>query len=94
MAYADNAGFNEHVEIWGLGDMDCTLFGEDLWKEWKIKENDVKIAEYEKKIHENKKKYTKIIANYGVWGILNFGVRVMMMMMRKKKHMKMNGVKK
>ena len=44
MANADE-GFDEHVEIWGLGDMDCKLFGEDLWKEWKIRENNREIAE-------------------------------------------------
>jgi hypothetical protein len=36
MAYADDEGFDEDVEMWGLGDIDCTLFNEDMWKEWKI----------------------------------------------------------
>jgi hypothetical protein len=57
MAYADNEGFDEHVEIWGLGDIDCTLFkNEDLWKGWKIKENDDKIAENQKIIRQNNRK--------------------------------------
>jgi hypothetical protein len=65
MAYADE-GFNEHTEIWGLGDMDCTLFGEDLWKEWKQR-----VAEkvIEEKLHENRKKIKE--NNRKLWNLGN-----------------------
>ena len=56
MAYADDEGFDEHVEMWGLGDIDCTLFNEDMWKEWKIKENDDKIGENQQIIRQHNRK--------------------------------------
>jgi hypothetical protein len=49
-------GFDENMEIWGLGDMDCRLFNDNMWKEWKIKVNEDKIKENVDKIKENEDK--------------------------------------
>jgi hypothetical protein len=65
----NNEGFDENTEKWGLGDMDCRLFNEDMWKEWRIKENEDKIKENEDKIKENEKMIKE--NNRKIWDLGN-----------------------